>query len=68
MKNLLFGILAIVILFNIQGCQRPAYGLRSVNYKRTQQYIKRVHGYKPYEKKEGFFKRLGQWPKKSECN
>jgi len=61
--------LLILIAFAIlaTSCQRPSYGLRSVNYKRTQQYIKRVHGYKPYGKKEGFFKRLGQWPKKSEC-
>lgn len=54
-------------MLGIQSCSRPSYGLRSVNYKRTQQYIKRVHGYKAYAKKDGFFKRLGQWPKKSEC-
>lgn len=64
MKKLL---LFMILIVAISSCQRPSYGLRSVNYKRTQQYIKRVHGYKPYGKKEGFLKRLGEWPKKSEC-
>ena len=64
MKYLIY---CVIIMLGIQSCSRPSYGLRSVNYKRTQQYIKRVHGYKAYGKKEGFFKRLGQWPKEEIC-
>ena len=60
-------ILGIVFMLGIHSCSRPSYGVKSVNFKRTQKYIKRVHGYKPYGKKEGFFKRLGQFPKEVIC-
>jgi len=55
-------VLFLAVLLALGACKRPSYGLKSVNYKRTQQYIKRVHGYKPYAKKDGFFKRLGEKP------